>query len=269
MKANFFDAEGKKIKSIELPECFSQPVREDIVSRFLETKKNKQPYAPSLIAGKQSAARGKIVHRRHVWKTKYGKSLSRTPRKIFSRRGEQFNWEGAEVPNARGGMRAHPPKILSMLKIKRINKKEAKIALISALSATASSEIVRKKYSSLKGEKIEVPAVVDEKLLTLKTKNLLLTLKKILGEKVFDIAVKKKTIRAGKGKMRGRKHRKNAGMLLVMGKGEKIKTNAFDAKGADKLSILDLADGGTGRIVVYTEKAVKDLNERIGERKTK
>ena len=94
-------------------------------------------------------------------------------------------------------------------------------------------------------------------------------MKKILGEKVFDIAVKKKTIRAGKGKMRGRKHRKNAGMLLVMGKGEKIKTNAFDAKGADKLSILDLADGGTGRIVVYTEKAVKDLNERIGERKTK
>jgi large subunit ribosomal protein L4e len=242
MKANVFDKEGKKTKTMELPEIFSQSVREDILSRVLETKKSQQPYAPSPVAGKQSAARGKLVHRRHVWKTQYGKSLSRVPRKVFSRRGEQFNWEAAEVPSARGGMRAHPPKIESMIKIKRINKKEAKIALISALSATANEKEIRKKYSSLENEKIEAPFVVEEKLLTLKTKNILDSLKKILGEKLFSIAVR---------------------MLLVIGKGEKVKTNAFDVKEAGRLSVLDLAEGGAGRIAVYTEKSIKELAEKL------
>ncbi len=263
MKANVFDAEGKKARTIELPECFSQQVRDDIVSRFLEAHKSKQPYAPSLIAGKQSSARGKLVHRRHVWKTQYGKSLSRTPRKVFSRRGEQFNWEGAEVPNARGGMRAHPPNILSMIKAKRINKKESGLALISALSATADEKKVKKRYLTLKDEKIEVPFVVDEKLLAAKTKNLISALKKVLGEKVFSISIRKKAIRAGRGKMRGRKHKKNLGLLLVVGNKEKINTNVIDVKNVRGLNVTDLANGGVGRLTIYTEEAIREIGERI------
>ena len=73
----------------------------------------------------------------------------------MSRRGSQFNWVGATVPQAVGGRRAHPPKILSMINKKRINKKEMKIALISALTATTEIKEVKNKYGKLKDSEIK------------------------------------------------------------------------------------------------------------------
>lgn len=260
MKAKILDINGKEKASIELPGCFSQPIREDVVAKVLESKKTQQPYAPSPVGGKQHSASGKIQHTRHVWKTMQGKGISRVPRKIMSRRGSQFNWVGAEIPSAVGGRRAHPPKIMGMAPGK-INKKEMKIALTSALSASADNKIVLRKYESVK-EVEGLPIVVENKITSLKTKELLSGLKKILGN-LYDIAIKKKSIRAGKGKLRGRKYKKNAGMLFVIGQKEKLKTNAFDVKNAKKVSVMDLAKGGVGRLIVYTEEAIKELGERL------
>ncbi len=260
MKTKILSIDGKEKTNIELPKVFDSEVREDIVAKVLEAKKVMQPYAPFLMAGKQHAAKGKIVHRRHVWKSQYGRGWSRVPRKLFTRKGSQFHMEAAEVPHARGGMRAHPPKIISMTP-KRINKKELKIALNSAIAATSKEEYVKKKYSTIKGMK-ELPLVIDKKILSLKTKDLLKNMKNILGE-LYGIAIKKKTIRAGRGKLRGRKYKSNAGMLLVIGNDEKLKTNAFDVKQVKNLSISDLAKGGLGRLTVYTEKAIKGLGERF------
>ena len=149
MKADGFNSEGKKTKQIELPKVFSERIRDDIVSRILEGKKIKQPYAPSVMAGNWHSAAGILSHRRHVWKSDRGKGLSRLPRKIMSRRGSQFNWEGATAPHARGGRRAHPPKILKMLNRKKFNKKEMALALKSALAATANKKTVAKKYARI------------------------------------------------------------------------------------------------------------------------
>jgi large subunit ribosomal protein L4e len=263
MKANILDIEGKKTKEIVLPSCFSAKIREDVVTKALETKKTKQPYGPSLVAGKQVSAKGKIRHRRHVWQTHYGRGMSRIPRKVMSRRGTQFNWEGAEVPQAKGGMRAHPPKAISMINTKRINKKELKVALASAISATASEKFLGKKYSSLKDIKIkELPFIVESKLITLKTKEILQAIKNILGEKIFKIASKTKTQRAGKGKLRGRKYKQSAGLLMVLGEKEKLKINAFDVINVKKLGINELAKGGLGRLTIYTEKAIKNLEDK-------
>ena len=149
MKTKILDINGKEKGTIEMPKCFSQEIRRDIISKVLETKKNKQPYGPSPVAGKQHSASGKIVHRRHVWKSGYGRGRSRVPRKVMSRRGSQFNWVGAEVSAMRGGRRAHPPKVLSMFNIKKINKKELKIAFISSISATANEkEVVLEEFIS-------------------------------------------------------------------------------------------------------------------------
>ena len=82
MKAKILDINGKEKSNIDLPKCFSEKVREDIVAKVLEAKKSQQPYAPSPVAGKQSSARGKIKHLRHVWKSGYGRGKSRIPRKI-------------------------------------------------------------------------------------------------------------------------------------------------------------------------------------------
>ena len=263
MKASLFNVEGKKIKEIELPKIFSSKIREDIVSKVLESKKTMQPYSPSPVAGKQHAAKGKIVHRRHVWRSGYGRGSSRVPRKIFSQRGSNFNWEAAEVPNAKGGMRAHPPKVISMINTSKINKKELKIAFASAISSTVDSKQILKRYSSLENKKVEkFPLVVESKITSLKTKDLISSLKKILGEDLFEISIPKKKIRSGKGKLRGRKYKKSAGVLIALGNGEEIKTKTFDSKQVKNLGVLDLAKGGLGRVTIYTEKAIKDLGEK-------
>jgi large subunit ribosomal protein L4e len=269
MKTKLLDINGKEKGTIELPKEFSAVIRDDLVAKVLEAKKRQQPYAPSPVAGKQHSAKGLIVHRRHVWRSGYGRGQSRVPRKIFSGRGSQFNWEAAEVPFARGGMRAHPPKIEHFLKELKINKKEFKIAFISALAATANEKYVSKKYSRLNDKKVHAPFIVESKITELKIKDTLKALKEILGNEVYEVAIKKKAIRAGKGKMRGRRYKSNAGMLLIIGNNEKLKTNMFDVINAKEVSIFNLAMGGLGRLVVYTENAIRDIEKRLNNKEKK
>lgn len=265
MKSNVLDINGKKMKQIDLPACFSQVVREDIIAKILEAKKTNQPYAPSPVAGKQNSASGIIIHRRHVWKSGYGRGISRVPRKTMLRRGTQFQQVGAEVPNTRGGRRAHPPKAVSMVNTKKINKKELQLGLISAISATANPKIISKKYETLGEEKIEgAPFIVESKFSELKAKEILSSLKKILGENLFEISLRRKSVRSGRGKRRGRKYKTNAGLLFVTGEKEKLKTGAFQIKEAKSVGIVDLANGGAGRITLYTEKAIEDLKSKFG-----
>ena len=263
MKTKILDINGKEKGSIDLPKCFSQKVREDVVAKVIESKKIKQPYSPSPIAGKQHSASGIIIHQRKVWKSGYGRGISRIPRKIMTRKGSQFNWVGAEVSNTRGGRRPHPPKILSMVNRLKVNKKEMKLALESALSATVIAKFVKKRYATLKDVEVKNTSfVVESKLTTLKAKELMASVKKILGENLFSLAVQKKNIRSGKGKLRGRKYKSNAGLLIVVGDKEKLKTTAFEVVTAKTLGVNELASGGVGRLTVYTEEAIKNLGEK-------
>jgi len=264
MKTHILEIDGKKGKEINLPTAFSSTVRQDIVAKVVEARKTRQPYSPSPVGGKQHSASGKIQHVRHVWKTMQGKGISRVPRKIMSRRGSQFNWVGAEIPNAVGGRRAHPPKIISMINTKRINKKEMTLALKSALAATADEKLVSNRYERLRDKKVSgLPLVVEGKIVSLKAKELIASLKKVLGEPLFEVSLKQRSIRSGKGKLRGRKYKKNLGLLLVMGNKEKLKTNLIDVKNVNGLNVTDLANGGVGRLTMYTEEAVKEIGEKI------
>lgn len=267
MKAKTFDIKGNEKGTMDLPKEFSSHIREDIVAKVLETKKRIQPYSPSPVAGRQHSAKGKIVHRRHVWRSGYGRGQSRVPRKIFSQKGSRFNWTAAEVPFARGGMRAHPPKIEHIEKELKINKKEMKIAFVSALSATANDKYIVKRYSSIEKLNKKVPFIVNlgnsEKL---KVKEILNGMRNILGEELYNIAIKKKSVRAGRGTMRGRKYKSNAGMVLVLGNKETLKTNAFETINVRELSVTDLARGGLGRLTVYTENAIKDLENKFNNK---
>jgi large subunit ribosomal protein L4e len=264
MKTHILEIDGKKGKEISLPSAFSSNVREDIVAKVVEARKTRQPYAPSPVGGKQHSASGKIQHTRHVWKTMQGKGISRVPRKIMSRRGSQFNWVGAEIPSAVGGRRAHPPKVISMINTKRINKKEMALAFKSALSATADEKIVAKRYERLNGKKLSgLPLVVEAKITSLKAKDLISNLKKILGDVLFEVSLKQRNVRSGKGKLRGRKYKKNLGMLLVIGNKEKLKTNLIDVKNVKSLNVTDLANGGVGRLTMYTEEAISELAKKF------
>jgi large subunit ribosomal protein L4e len=267
MKTKLYNINGTEKGSVDLPKEFSSPIREDIVAKVIEAKKKRQPYSPSPVAGKQHSAKGKIVHRRHVWRSGYGRGASRVPRKIFSQKGSKFNWEAAEVPFARGGMRAHPPKIEHFLKELKINKRELRIAFASALSATASERYVANKYASIEKLNKKVPFIVSLNSDKLKIKELLSGMKSLLGEELYNVAIKKKSVRAGIGKMRGRKYKSSAGMLLVIGNEENVKTKMFDVVKANEVGVTDLANGGLGRLTVYTENAIRELENKFKENK--
>ena len=177
--------------------------------------------------------------------------MSRAPRKTMWRRGTQFYWVGANAPGTRGGRRAHPPK--AVIPDKKINKKEKILALRSAISATANSELVMSRYATL-SKKIAVPAVIES--LPHKTKELILMIKSIFGD-ISNLAMKKKKTRAGVGKNRGRPYVSSAGVLIVTGKDEKLSLKGFDILPANTLSILDLYP--LGRLSIYTKQALEEL----------
>jgi len=258
MKAQILDINGKKVKEITT-NLFEEPIRKDIIFKVVESEKLGQPYSPKYKAGMDSSASGNVSHRRHSWKSDRGRGLTRIPRKVFWRRGTQFSWEGAIIPSTKGGRRAHPPK--GKTNLKKINKKELKKALFSALTYSNSADELKNKYSSLKDRKIEIqlPIIVENKILNLKTKDFLSSLKKILGD-LYGISVRKKSIRAGIGKLRGRKYKQNAGVLFVIGKNEKKKINGIEIVRANQLTVTDLADNGA-RLSIFTENAIQDLGE--------
>lgn len=266
MKTQILDASGKKIKEITT-DLFEEPIREDIIFKVIEAERIWQPYSNYHWAGMDRSASGNIRHKRHSWKSDREKGIPRIPKKIFWRRGTQFSWEGAIIPSVKGGRRAHPPK--NKINLKKINKKELRKALLSALSYSSSLDELKKKYLSLQDKKIGIslPIIVEDKILLLKTKDFLESLNKILGD-LKDVAIQKKSVRAGRGKSRGRKYKKNAGLLFVIGKNEKKDINGIDVIKTDKLRVTDLAAGGA-RLTMFTENAIKELEKYLIENPNK
>lgn len=233
MNANVLDKDGKAVREINLPNCFSMPIREDIILKVYEASKYKQPYAPFLYAGMRHSASGIIKHARRKWKTAYGYGISRVPRKLLTRRGSRFFWVGAEIASARGGRQAHPPKVER--KEKRINKKEKRLALLSAIAATASSPAVKKRYKNI-NLKSPLPIILDSSVTGMKTKDINNLIIKLFGRKV-DV-------------------------LMVYAQNEKMKCKYFESSSVKNLNIQNLASGSApGRLVVYTENAIKELEQ--------
>ena len=82
------------------------------------------------------------------------------------------------------------------------------------------------------------------------------SLDKILGELKI---LKEKNSRSGRGKLRGRKTRTSKGLIIITGNDEKMKTDMVDNVKVKELIVSDLYP--SGRIAVYTEKAIKDLED--------
>lgn len=255
MKMNIYDAQGKKKGTSEAPAVFHSVVREDIVSKYLEASRYWQPHSLDPRAGRRASASGTIKHRRHAWKGGYGRGAARTPRKIMWRRGTQFNWVGAEVANTRGGRRVNGPS--GMRAFRKINQKEMRMAMSSAIAATAIKDYVKKRYESIDNVHVELPIAVH---VTdgLKMKGFVGMLKEVFGE-LFEKAIKQHKVRGGVGKLRGRKYKSSAGVLLVTGSDEDIRASGVDVRPLDTLAISDLYP--LGRLTIYTEKALEELKK--------
>lgn len=257
MKAQILDKSCKAVKQIEMPENFSENIRDDVILKVFEAQKRKQPMGTYVEAGKRHSASSIQRRKRHSWKSSYGKGASRTPRKVMSRDGSSFNLVGAEVANARGGRRAHPPKAWENL-FRKINKKELRLAMRSAFAATLNKEALNRKYSS--EIKADLPIVFADEVLKLKTKEFIEVLEKAFGISVLQ----EKRQRAGRGKARGRRYKTSAGLLFVVADDEQMKRSGIDVVKVSELRLKDLApNGAPGRYAAYTEKSIKQIGEKF------
>ena len=262
MKAQLLGLDGKKKKEVTLPEVFEAEYRPGLIKRAVVSLQSRrlQPHAPAPEAGFQTTAT--YVGRRSAFRSGINKGISRRPRVKLGGGGL-----GAVriVPGSVGGRRAHPPKVEKVL-VKRINKKEKRLAMRSAIAATANKELVEKR-----GHKVKVvPLVVEENISTLKkTKEVIVFLKKAGLEQDLERAKKKKR-RAGKGTKRGRTYKKKKGVLIVVAEDKGIKKAAGGIPGVNvstviSLNIEMLAPGThAGRAVVWSESAVKQVGEKYG-----
>lgn len=265
MKANIFDNQGNVKGEIDLPKVFSISYRPDLIKRAVLAihSHNRQPSGVDPLAGKRSSAHYHGV--RHYRYSMMNKEMARMHRIHQGPPG--LNLTARIVPQARKGREAHPPKVEKDF-WQKINDKERILAIKSAIAATALKDVVIKRGHMTNN--ITLPVVVDDSLQEIKkTKQLKQFLEKIGLEEELKRSSKKK-VRAGKGKMRGRRYKKRKGPLIVIAENKGLINAARSIPGLDcclvnKLNAELLAPGtNAGRLTIYTESAIRKLGEIYG-----
>ena len=266
MKLSIIDAVKGNVGQIELPAQFSEELHPDLIARAVLSSESKarQPYGSDPEAGKRYSA--KLSRRRRNFKGAYGIGISRVPRKTVSRSGSRFNWVGALAPGTVGGRQAHPPKA-EKIWVKKINKRENRKAIRSALAATIMPDVVKRRGHLIPQNYPFVAAASLEGME--KTKSVVDALKKF----GFDGELKRvstRKIRAGRGKSRNRKYVQKKGPLVVVSTDNCNLTRSarnimgVDVAAVNRLNAEMLAPGTyPGRLTLFTAAAI----ERLGREK--
>ncbi len=264
MKVSIYNISGQKKKEkIDVPLVFSNSLRPDVIKRAVlaENSWRRQRQGVSPLAGRLVAVEN--------WGP--GRGAARIPRVKGSR--THSAQRAAFIPMARGGHRAHPPKAQKTI-IERINRKEHLLALKSAIAYTGNRAHVKQRGHKF-DEQLEFPIIVESKAETItKTKDAVQMLKN-LGVSADIERVKLGTkIRAGKGKRRGRRYKVPIGPVIIVGAQEcnLLKAGAnitgTKVKPVNRISTSLFAPGThPGRLTIWTEDAIKALNERFGDKK--
>ncbi len=249
MNVNKLNNQGEEAGKTELPDVFETPYRPDLIQRaFLATHaSDKQPYGTDEHAGLRTSAESRGS----------GQGLAHVPRVKGTSR-------GARVPHTRGGRRAHPPKAEKKVG-EEFNDKERAKAFKSAVAATADEVRVRGRGHDFDDD-VTLPVVLDAEFEALvKTREVVEVLERLGIHDDVVRADEGRSVRSGRGKMRGRKHRTPKSILFVTSEEFRAARNlpGADVVLADELGVPDLAPGGdAGRLTVWTEPALEVLNER-------
>jgi len=259
---NIFSLEGSKVKEIKLPNQFKEKVRLDLIKRaVIVIQSNKrQKYGAKPNAGMRASA--KVSRRRRKYRGAYGRGISRVPRKVMLKRGTNIIFTAAFAPGIVSGRRAHPPKAEKEWS-KKINIKERRKAIRSALAATVDKKLVKERGHFFK----EYPLIVDSKIESLKkTKDVKSVLLKLgLGKELERIS--KKKVRSSKEMSRGRKYKIKKGPLIVTSKDCDLMKSAGNLQGFDVVKVdlvnAELLAPGThpGRLTIYTDKSIERMEK--------
>jgi large subunit ribosomal protein L4e len=251
-----FDLEGKSTAKTTLPSVFETPLRLDVIKRaVLSIQSHRlQPQGRDPMAGKRTSAESRGT----------GMAMARIPRE------KGGGGRAAFAPGTVGGRQAHPPR--SQTKItKEIPKKEKRLALLSAIAATSSKEIV-----ASRGHEIEdvpqIPLIVTDSFEELtKTKDVEEALTHLgLLTDIYRVRESRK-VRAGKGKHRGRKMKQAVGPLIVVVENKGIANAASNIPGVEIVKVNNLnpeilAPGThAGRLTLWTNSAIGQLDKLYGK----
>jgi len=245
--------------SVCLPVVFKAPVRPDIVSTIHHemAKNHRQPYCVNVDAGHQTSAES--------WGT--GRAVARIPRVRGG--GTHRSGQAAFGNMCRGGRMFAPTKTWRRWH-RKINVAQKRYAMCSAIAATGVPALVMAKGHQIGGIN-EVPLVVADKVQSYqKTKEAVVFLRR--NKAWADVAKVYATrrMRAGKGKLRNRRHVQKLGPLVIYDQDQGL-TKAFrnipgvETIQVDALNLLKLAPGGhVGRFCIWTESAFKKLDSIYG-----
>jgi len=254
--AEIFDLQGKTTGTIVLPDVFQTPLRPDVIKRaVLAIQSNRiQPQGRDPMAGKKTSAESRGT----------GSGISRVPRV------KGGSGKAAFAPFTVKGRLAHPPRAEKII-VKNIPKKEAKLALSSAIAATAEKTVV-----ASRGHRIDniigLPLIVDNAIEGLsKAKEVEDAFRNLGFDAELSRVKESRSVRAGKGKRRGRKMKQAVGPLIVVVDAASLINAASNIPGVEVTTVTNLNTEmlapGThpGRLTVWTNGAIKKLSSLYGE----
>jgi large subunit ribosomal protein L4e len=261
-QVSVFKVEDKNVTvsaQVKLPDVLLAPIRPDIV-RFVHTcmaKNRRQAYGVAEGAGHQHSAES--------WGT--GRAVARIPR--ISGGGTSRAGQGAFGNMCRGGRMFAPTKTWRKWH-RKINVNQKRYAVASALAASALPSLVMARGHEVTNVP-EVPLVVDNSVEGVqKTKAAIVVLRGLAAYADVEKARESRKLRAGKGKMRNRRHVLRRGPLVVYNEDNGV-TKAFrnlpgvDLCHVDRLNLLQLAPGGhLGRFIIWTQSAFARLDQIFG-----
>ena len=255
MKITTYTTSGTKDGEIELPIIFSTPFRRELIHNVW-TNLTSHKFQPQ---GRHPSAGQDVVADSNDPPT--GQGVSRVARAQGGGGGRQG--QGAEVASTRGGRQAHPP-IVGKVIYKKLNKKENKLALCSAIAATASKDLVKQRGHKIEGIE-SFPIIVSNEIESVsKTNDIIKILSALkLTQDINRLEARKS--RSGQSRLRGRSKKVGKSILFVTKDATEI-TKAVGAlpgvevKSVNDLSVLDLAPGAHPiRLTVYSKSAIEEI----------
>merc|ERR1712088_666332 len=254
-----YDEAGNAASQMASPAVFKAPIRHDIVN-FVHTnlrKNARQAQGVKKIAGEQTSAES--------WGT--GRAVARIPRVRGG--GTHRSGQAAFGNMCRGGRMYAPLKTWRKWH-KRVNINQRRFAMTSAIAATGVPALVMAK-GHIVDNVPEIPLVVSNNAQEYKkTKQAVDLLKKVGAWDDIKRVYATRRQRAGKGKLRDRKHVQKLGPAIVYAQDNGVVRAFRNIPGVDlvpvnALNVLRIAPGGhVGRFLIYTEDAAKALDTIYG-----
>merc|ERR1711939_933222 len=251
------------LSEVKMPHVFLAPVRNDLVSFVHDqlSKNTRQAHGVDKKAG--------MKHSAESWGT--GRAVARIPR--VSGSGTHRSGQAAFGNMCRKGRMAHPLHTWRKWH-RKVNLNMRRHALASAIAATACAPLVM-----ARGHRVsnipQLPLILDDAVGQIaKTRDAVALLKAFSLYDDVKRVIANNQLRAGKGKLRGRRHKTRRGPLFVVDEGcESLRRALRNVPGCDvcnvnRLNIRQLAPGGhLGRFCIWTKSAFASLEKHFGSGK--